>query len=730
MAILRFPRLIGALFIIFSSVLLLPCHGSAADEDTTGTSVGLVFSGGGAKGFAHIGVLKVLEEVDMPVDYITGTSMGSVIGGLYAMGYRADELEEIIINTNWSRMFASEISRRHIPLEDKVWEGRFFATIPIREDGLQLPSGVVGGHQISLLLSRLTWQVHDVEDFRNLPIPFLAMATNIETGEPVVLDHGYLPEAMRASIAIPSVFTPITIDDKYLVDGGLVRNLPVQEAFDLGADKTIGINVTTQLEPVEELRDLFDILNQTLNIGMLANVKEQEAIADKMIRPNLSGYTLQDFGSAEEIIKLGEDAARQQYDELKELADYLNQKRGGPQQRVERENVSPVTIDEIVVTGLENTSEERLLNIFELELGNTVLPAEIEEAIDRLYSTPLFERITYRVKQSDDGKNTLLINVQEITHDDLNLGFQYSTQRRASLDFNVAFRNLMMESSTARLTLTLGEEFEFDAQYFNYPTIMALGTRVGVRSRLNYTRHIIDFWVDEQRESSLRTHAFYGELMTGPLFSTLAMVNGGFRAEHFYQSSMVGGAEFPDEWAAYYSLFGDVWLDSFNRNYFPTQGQSLNLRSDFTIPEIDNSLAFSKHEVKSKGFYPIADRWTAGHYIRGGQIFGDDVPLHRIFRTKQYPDTPGFLLHELAGQAYLTGNVLLRVEPWDDRFLSLRGGVANHYDHLSDLFEDNPFHFNWAAEAGIRSMAGPIKVAVSGSERNPFLFHIKIGFQI
>lgn len=718
--------IIAFIFLLASSAL---SHATDQAEETQEPSVGLVLSGGGAKGFAHIGVLKVLEEVNMPIDYITGTSMGSVVGGLYAIGYRSDDLEEIVINTNWTRLFADERSRRHIPVEEKLWEGRFQVTLPIHEEGMWLPSGVVGGHQISILLSRLTWEVHDIEEFNKFPIPFAAIATDIETGEPVVLNSGYLAEAMRASIAIPSIFTPIRIEDRYLVDGGLVRNMPVEDVINLGADYVLGVNVSTQLQAESQLQSLLSILNQTISIAMLENIRDQEFLADKILRPELSDFSIQDFGDAEEIIKLGEISAREYYDELKQIADSLNQQRTDEPDRTEIEPISTVNIDEIEIQGLELISEERVFTDLKLETGVDLELDNIEEAIDRLYSTPFFERITYRIERREES-NKLIITVSEVSHDDFNIGFHYETQRRASLQFNVAMRNIRDLSSTLRFTLELGEEISTDAQYFYYPMITALGTRVGARTRLNYTRHLTDVYVDEEREASVLTDTFYGELMTGPIINTIAMINGGFRAEHFYQSRIVGTTEFPEGWGSYYSVFGDIWLDSFNRNHFPDVGQSLRIRTDFTIPAIDNSLGFSRHEVKTRGFYRLANRFTLGHYVRLGQTYGTDLPLHRQIMTDNYPDAPGFLLHELAGPAYVAGHGLIRVEPWDDRYLTGRAGITNAFDNLTDIVKGEPLHFGWALEAGLRTLAGPAKIAFAGSQRNPFLLMIKIGFDL
>lgn len=722
-------KFISPLLLLILITVLPVSYSGAAETQQPKPSVGLVLSGGGAKGFAHIGTLRVLEEVDMPIDYITGTSMGSVVGGLYAIGYNSEELTDIALNTNWARLFADEVSRRNLPMEEKMWDGHFLGTLPIDEEGMRLPTGVMGGHQVTVLLSRLAWSVHQIHDFSELPIPFAAIATDIETGEVVVLDSGYLPEAMRASIAIPSIFQPIRIDGKYLVDGGLVRNMPVIDVIEMGADYTIGVNVSTQLQTQDRLRDLVSILNQTISIGMLANIREQEELADHMIRPELGDYTLQDFGSVEEIIQIGEEAARAHYDELKAIADSLNEERGEAPVRPQKEDTESVVVDEIRVTGLEEISEARVLRDFNLPTGSPLMPEDIEVGIERLYATPFFERITYRLTREDENY-ILTLNVVEAHHDEFNFGLRYDTRRRASLKFNLAFRNLMMESSSARVTLSLGEEISIDGHYFNYPEIAALDTRFGAQTRLNYTRYSTDIFIDRSRDSNVSTDAFLGEVMIGPLFSNLALISTGFRSEYFFQTSAVGDYDFPEGWSLYFSLFGDIWLDSLNRRHFPQVGQALRYRSDVSLPGIANTLAFSKHELTWEGYYRIEERWTIGHRIRAGQTFGDDLPLHHQLKAGHYPDAPGYILHQLPGSAFFSGQGLIRVEPWDDRFLALRAGLSNSFDQIIDPFDNEPLYVGWALEAGARTLVGPVKFAVTGSRHNPFLFEVKLGFEM
>ena len=212
---------------------------------------------------AHIGIIRAMEKAGLTPDYITGTSMGSIVGALYAIGYSSDDIESIVTNVDWDVLLSNKIPLNQITFEEKSYYGRYIAELPVNGIKVGLPKGLIEGQKLSEQLSRLTRSVHDIEDFNNLPIPFACVAADIATGEPIVLNKGSLAEAIRASMAIPTVFTPVEIDGHLLVDGGLVRNFPVEEIIDMGADIVIGVFVSSDLSSKEELDDLVSLLTQS-----------------------------------------------------------------------------------------------------------------------------------------------------------------------------------------------------------------------------------------------------------------------------------------------------------------------------------------------------------------------------------------------------------------------------------------------------------------------------------
>ncbi|MEX0779848.1 MAG: patatin-like phospholipase family protein [Balneolales bacterium] len=688
-----------------------------AQED----KVGLVLSGGGAKGFAHIGVLKVLEEVNMPVDVITGTSMGAAIGALHSLGYSADELEKVILETNWQALFSDDVNRRYIPIEEKMWDSKFLVSLPIKNASVGLPTGLVTGQKISLLLTRLTWPYHDSLDFNDLPIPFACIATDLETGEAVVFNSGSLPEALRASIALPSIFTPVEKDGRILVDGGLVRNLPVQDALDLGATYTLAVNASTQLLDAENLVSLGDVLNQTISLQMSRNMKGQELISDFLLHPDLGDYTTLDFGEAENIIQLGEDMARENYDELKHLADSLNRNR--ELKKLQRDkNPDSFNVQEVSFNGLVQLSEEQALK--DLNLGNEspVTFAQIEESIARLHGLQVFSHVSYRLINSDDHYR-LIVDVTEDSRDLLRFGFRYDSWTRASLLLNTTFRNVWYRNSTMRLNARFGEQLELDAQHFSY---FGNSPKLGTGVDLNFTRYSIDQYDNRSRTANINTDAISSEVFLGTMFSSLAMGGVGIRQEVFNPSTRIGPERSADGWSSFTSLFGTFWLDSFDRAVYPNTGHSVNIRSEFSLPRL-GYISFSRHQFDWSGYYPINDNVVMQNNVILGHAFGPDLPFHHQFFLGGYPKFSGYNLNELAGQSVASLQGKIRLEVLDDRYVIFGSNAGNAFEQLT--FNPEEITMGWDVSLAANTMLGPLSLTLMGSRRHPLLVEFHAGYR-
>ena len=309
------------------TLLLVPSAALARQAENPGSRprVALVLSGGGARGFAHIGVLKVLDELHVPVDVVVGTSVGAVVGGLHATGMRYDDLVEAFRAQDWNALFRDGPDRKEVRLRQKRDDREL--TLPfevgISEKGLRLPTGIIAGAKLTNLLDVLTWPAMVVQDFDSLPIPFRAVATDVATGEAVVLERGRLSTAMRASMAVPAVFAPVSIDGRTLIDGGVVENLPLRVAREMGADVAIVVNLTTGLEDVSEAQTILSISQRVLTIFTMRSTQEQLRTLraqDVLITPQLQRFSPSSFDRLEDGLRLGEEAARAAADSLRAFA--------------------------------------------------------------------------------------------------------------------------------------------------------------------------------------------------------------------------------------------------------------------------------------------------------------------------------------------------------------------------------------------------------------------------
>jgi NTE family protein len=391
----------------------------AAEDLDTGPSqtrprIGLVLSGGGARGSSHIGVLKVLEEHKIPIDIITGTSMGSIVGGMYAYGYSVDEIERLLAETDWDRVFHDEPPRVERSFRRKIDDYNFLIKLEagIKDGRFIIPKGLLQGQQLSLRLKSLTLSAP--RNFDELPIRFRAVATDIESGEAVALSGGTLSKAMLASMAIPGVFAPVEWDGRLFVDGGVANNLPVQLARDLGADILIVVDLSSDLQSRDDLSSPFTILNQTLGFSILKNAREQLELlesADILIQPDLSGYSSTDFWLSGEMINNGVTAANLSSQKLSQLSvsdeefdSYLSEIR-------QRDRERP-TIDKLSFDNQSSLDTEILKSHITIDAGDELDLPSLEEDFNQLFGMNIFERIDYEFLRDED-QNELEISAKE-----------------------------------------------------------------------------------------------------------------------------------------------------------------------------------------------------------------------------------------------------------------------------------------------------------------------------
>jgi len=458
--------------------------------------IGVAFSGGGAKGAAHIGVLKYMEEIGIPVDYVTGTSIGSIIGGLYALGYTPDEMAYLIANMDWSFYMSNGVGRSFQSSTSREQNSQFLLSVPFGTGDFEersfdilstLPSGVINGASLINLFNRLSIGYNDSVDFNKLPIPFACVATDILTGDSVVLRSGNFAKAIRSSMAIPGVFSPVHWDKHLLADGGLVDNFPVDVCKQMGADIVIGIDLADKMAATpEELKSLPQQLSQYLSIAVSGNRGANKEMCDLYMHPDVSGYGMLSFthDAIDTLVRRGYECAKAHHDELMELKQRLE--RWGESHQVYQAprakylaETDTFVLANVIYNGVSEEEETWLKDQDGLETGLPITVNDIESAINILTGTGAFATITYKLYETDEeywlthmvysdalGRESyrLEINLERAEPHSFAIGFRYDSEESASLLFHFGWNEQRLAGIKAAVNLNLNYNFRWNAK--------------------------------------------------------------------------------------------------------------------------------------------------------------------------------------------------------------------------------------------------------------------------
>lgn len=690
----------------------------APDADTT--TVGLVLSGGAARGFAHIGVLRVLEQAGVPIDVITGTSMGALIGALYAIGYTPEQLERLATRQDWEALFTDVPDRGTVPIETKLAGPGYLLELPITGGRVRLPRGLVAGQRISQLVTRLTWPVHATSDFHDFPIPFAAVATDLETGEAVTLRGGYLPDVLRASMAIPSIFVPAELEGRALVDGGVARNLPAEDALDLGADFLICVDVTEPLQPADSLRSLLDILDQTLSYRPRASTEQQRLLCDALIEPSIAGFSALSFDRAEEWISRGAEAARRA---VKDLSGLEAVRRSPTEKRGTDVRIDSVYVDELALEGLDRASRRFVRGILNLDIPGWLTPDDVDDAIARLYNTDLFSRVTYRLQMTDGPgvqHASLLVRTAERARDRIGFSYRYDSRYKASLLLSVTLHNLLRFGSVARFHFRLGEQLQLVGEYARRSgpgRLALLGTRA------EYSRSPIELFEGALRVAEVDVDVLRFSGYAGVALGGVAVGGLRIKGEYAHVGSAIA-AEEVDTDDVFYTLAGMVRAETYDRDAFPTRGISLMLKSEWADDAIGSGATFAQHLADISGYLPLTPWMSLMGRATLGSTSGSDRPLHYAFflgganRYYLFPDRHfpfyGLDTQERRGdhlQSFMLG---AQFEPIGGFLAGLAWNAGNTMDEW-DL-DPTAYINGYGVMLGARSLFGNVRLVLSETE--------------
>lgn len=510
-------------------LLLLLCLSGTHAQNSSSTSaaflpkrphVGIALSGGGAKGAAHIGVLKYIDEIGIPIDYITGTSMGSIIGGLYALGYTPDEMAYLIANLDWNYYMSNNVDRKFQSSANREQGSRLLVSIPFGNGHLQeksdklistLPGGVINGTSLINLFSRLSIGFNDSVNFDQLSIPFACVATDILTGDSVILRKGNFAKAIRSSMAIPGVFSPIQWDNHLLADGGLVNNFPVDVCLQMGADYVIGVGLASQMATTpEELKSLPQQAMQYLSIAVNGTNDANRELCDVFLHPDIDGYNMLSFthDAIDTMIRRGYECAKAHHDELMELKKRLEQfgpcisTRTAPRAKYVSETDTFV-LAQITYNGISDNQRDWLQRKSGLTIGIPSTISDIERAVGILEGSGFFSGITYNIYQTEEeywlthpvysdalGLESyhLVLNLHPAEPHIIGFGFRYDSKESASILFHAGWNERRLGGHKAALEL----DFNYNLRMHTRFSYCGLG--IGDLN-LGYKYHNTDFYL-------------------------------------------------------------------------------------------------------------------------------------------------------------------------------------------------------------------------------------------
>jgi NTE family protein len=451
-------------------LLMLIAGGVFAQSPGKRPRIGLTLSGGGAKGLAHIGILKAIDSAGLKIDYVTGTSMGSILGALYAVGYSADSIERIARRIDWDLLLSNQSTMRSMIMEEKDEYGKYDIELPWVNHWFRFATGVIEGQELWLKFAELFRPVYNIKDFHKFSIPFECVATDVSTGEAMVLDSGEIVSAIRSSMAIPSLFTAVGYNGRKLVDGGVVRNFPVQNARDMGADLVIGSNVSGALRTSEQVTNAIQVLLQVAFFREAEDTRKQIPLCNIYVHQPLEKFGMGSFGEADQIIDSGVTEGRRLYPVFKRLADSLNAIYGPQETSGNRLPAEiPVKISSFEVKGTERTSESFFIQATGLEVNRYYSAQNLSRMVRRAFGTRYYNRITYSLEPLGSGDSSRV--VFEVTENPLTfakIGLNYNQFSGISAIINLTSRNFFTPTSRSLVTLNIGQNFRMRAEHLQY----------------------------------------------------------------------------------------------------------------------------------------------------------------------------------------------------------------------------------------------------------------------
>jgi NTE family protein len=738
-------------YFIFAILTLLTANVVAQQPPGIRPKIGLVLSGGGAKGLAHIGILKAIDSAGLKIDYITGTSMGSILGGLYAIGYSADSIEKIARGIDWDLILSNQSSMRSMIMDEKSEYGKYDVELPWVNHWFRFSTGVIEGQELWLKFSELFRPVYGIKDFSKFSIPFKCIATDISTGDAVVLDTGDIVTAVRASMAIPTIFTAVEDNGRLLVDGGVVRNFPVRDVRDMGANIVIGSNVSGPLRSSAQVTNALQVILQVAFFREEADTRTQIPLCNIYVDQPLEQYGMGNFGEADKIIQAGVDEGRRLYPTFKKLADSLNALYG-PQPVAENRlpAVHTLRISSYEVVGLKHTSESFFIQSMNLLTGHSYNAGQLSKMVRRAFGTRYYDRITYSIQPLSDSTNRIVFQVEENPLTFAKIGLNYNQFSGISAILDLTGRDFFTPTSRSLVTLNIGENFRARAEHLQY-----FGRRANFAFTLGtqFDDFQITTYNSRFKEAGLYDQNYY--LLDGRFgYSTNRdlTIGLGSRFENIsYDPSITSSLEFKgnNNFVTSYFFLRTNLLD---RPVYPRHGFLLNAEADYVFGQNPNvqhfgsqvgstdssfsNLPYQRLLFNFDQYIPLSSRYTLQTHLQGGLNLNYKENIMNEFSigglTEQFHNQVTFAgLREgtFYSASIAEGMIALRYQLFDNILITGKANVLfNNFITKSAFFTTPDFLSGYALTFTYMFPLGPLELSAMYSDQSRrVLGYVNIG---
>ena len=732
--------------------LLFFIFGFSQSLDNENIKVGLVLSGGGAKGLAHIGALKAIDSLGVKIDYVAGTSMGAIVGGLYASGYTGKQIDSIFKSVNFDELINDNLPRNAKTFYERDNSEKYAITLPFNNFKVQIPSAISRGQNVFNLFSKLMLHVSDIEDFEDLPIPFFCIATNIETGEPVILNSGSLPQAIAASGALPSVFQPVIINNQILIDGGVVNNYPIDELRAKGMNLIIGVDVQDSLVERTQLISAPNILLQISNFRTINVMKDKAKKTDIYIKPDIKNYNVVSFQYGKQIIENGRLATINKEDALKAVV--RNQSKS-VSKKVKTTLADSIRIKNISINGKEKYTRSYVLGKLKIKPNETISYDHFSKGINNIVATHNFDSFLYDFTPNKDGYD-LIVNLKESTNKTyLKFGVHFDNLYKSAALINVTQKQILFNNDVASLDLILGDNVRYNFEYF---IDKGFYWSIGIKSRYNaFNKNVnASLLLDEGelgivglKKANIKlsdlTNQFYLQtlyrkdfsLTLGAEYKRLKITSDTFveEANNETEQTIFEKSDFA-------SIFGNLKFDTFNNKYFPDNGFFFDGNFQLYLSSSDFNKDFSQFSfAKANIGYALSfsNKFSILLNTEGGFKIGDDSNNSLNFALGGYGQNLinnfisfyGYDYISIIGDGFVKGAINLDYEFADKHHINFAANFANIKD---DLFSDNqwfktPDYSGYALGYGMETFLGPIEVKYTWSpEASQSNWFINVGF--